>query len=96
MVVKPRQLIQFPLHSIQDGKSSLNCKSPVNIYPEYFSEVSSDSVVVIQIFDQKRFVLTKDQGFLGLIHIDLGQVIELQSEFEESKFYWFTYCNSSN
>ena len=46
--------------------------------------VSSNSVIVIQIFDQKRFITAKDQGFLGLVHVTIGQLIDLQNEYEET------------
>ena len=35
-----------------------------------------DSVLAIQIFDQKKFK-KKDQGFLGVINVRVGDAIEL-------------------
>lgn len=39
--------------------------------------VSEDSILAIQIFDQKKFK-KKDQGFLGVINVRIGSVIDLQ------------------
>lgn len=36
---------------------------------------SEDSVLAIQIFDQKKFK-KKDQGFLGVINVRVGDVIQ--------------------
>ncbi|KAI9728740.1 MAG: hypothetical protein M1828_002846 [Chrysothrix sp. TS-e1954] len=38
--------------------------------------VTEDSILAIQIFDQKKFK-KKDQGFLGVINVRIGSVIEL-------------------
>jgi len=38
--------------------------------------VNEDSILAIQVFDQKKFK-KKDQGFLGVINIRIGDVIEL-------------------
>ena len=38
--------------------------------------VNEDSILAIQIFDQKKFK-KKDQGFLGVINIRIGDVIDL-------------------
>jgi hypothetical protein len=40
------------------------------------SKVNEDSILAIQVFDQKKFK-KKDQGFLGVINIRIGDVIEL-------------------
>lgn len=42
-----------------------------------YSKVNEDSILAIQIFDQKKFK-KKDQGFLGVINVRIGDVIELQ------------------
>jgi hypothetical protein len=39
--------------------------------------VNEDSILAIQIFDQKKFK-KKDQGFLGVINIRVGDIIDLQ------------------
>jgi hypothetical protein len=38
--------------------------------------VKESSVIVVQIFDQKKFK-RKDQGFLGVINIKVSQVLDL-------------------
>lgn len=38
---------------------------------------TEDSILAIQIFDQKKFK-KKDQGFLGVINIRIGDVIDLE------------------
>lgn len=40
------------------------------------SRVNEDSILAVQVFDQKKFK-KKDQGFLGVINIRIGDVIEL-------------------
>lgn len=41
------------------------------------SRVNEDSILAIQIFDQKKFK-KKDQGFLGVINVRIGDVIDTQ------------------
>ncbi|KAK4126711.1 hypothetical protein N657DRAFT_640576 [Parathielavia appendiculata] len=43
------------------------------------SKVNEDSILAVQVFDQKKFK-KKDQGFLGVINIRIGDVIELVPE----------------
>lgn len=38
--------------------------------------MNEDSILAIQVFDQKKFK-KKDQGFLGVINIRVGDIIEL-------------------
>ena len=40
------------------------------------SKVTEDSILAIQIFDQKKFK-KKDQGFLGVINVRVGDVMDL-------------------
>jgi E3 ubiquitin-protein ligase NEDD4 len=40
--------------------------------------VTEDSVLAVQIFDQKKFK-KKDQGFLGVINVRIGTVIDLDA-----------------
>lgn len=42
----------------------------------YYRRASDDSILAIQIFDQKKFK-KKDQGFLGVINVRVGSVIDL-------------------
>jgi E3 ubiquitin-protein ligase NEDD4 len=39
---------------------------------------SEDSILAVQIFDQKKFK-KKDQGFLGVINVRVGDVVDFYS-----------------
>lgn len=39
---------------------------------------TEDSILAVQIFDQKKFK-KKDQGFLGVINIRVGDVVDFSS-----------------
>lgn len=39
---------------------------------------TDDSVLAIQIFDQKKFK-KKDQGFLGVVNVRIGNVLDLDA-----------------
>jgi E3 ubiquitin-protein ligase NEDD4 len=41
--------------------------------------VNEDSILAVQVFDQKKFK-KKDQGFLGVINIRIGDAIELSPD----------------
>lgn len=41
-----------------------------------YRRASDESILAIQIFDQKKFK-KKDQGFLGVINVRIGSVIDL-------------------
>ena len=43
---------------------------------DIYRRVNEDSILAIQIFDQKKFK-KKDQGFLGVINVRIGDVIDL-------------------
>lgn len=56
------------------------------MYPDaycQFSKVNEDSILAVQVFDQKKFK-KKDQGFLGVINIRIGDLIELASDADGS------------
>lgn len=40
--------------------------------------VNEDSILAVQIFDQKKFK-KKDQGFLGVVNVRIGSVIDLDA-----------------
>lgn len=40
--------------------------------------VNENSIIAIQIFDQKKFK-KKDQGFLGVINVRIGDVLDLDN-----------------
>lgn len=43
------------------------------------SKVNEDSILAVQVFDQRKFK-KKDQGFLGVINVRIGDVIEVVPE----------------
>jgi hypothetical protein len=43
-----------------------------------YRRATEDSILAIQIFDQKKFK-KKDQGFLGVINVRIGDVIDLDA-----------------
>lgn len=45
-------------------------------------KVNEDSILAVQVFDQKKFK-KKDQGFLGVINIRIGDVIELTPDSDD-------------
>lgn len=40
--------------------------------------MNEDSILAVQIFDQKKFK-KKDQGFLGVVNVRIGSVIDLDA-----------------
>lgn len=42
------------------------------------SRANEDSILAVQIFDQKKFK-KKDQGFLGVVNVRVGGVIDLDA-----------------
>lgn len=40
------------------------------------SRVTEDSILAVQVFDQRKFK-KRDQGFLGVINVRIGDVLEL-------------------
>lgn len=47
--------------------------------------VNEESVLAVQIFDQKKFK-KKDQGFLGVINVRIGSVIDLDAGGDGGSF----------
>lgn len=43
-----------------------------------FRRASDESILAIQIFDQKKFK-KKDQGFLGVINVRVGSVLDFEA-----------------
>lgn len=50
------------------------------------SRVSEDSILAVQVFDQKKFK-KKDQGFLGVINVRIGDVIELAPDADGTSLF---------
>ena len=42
----------------------------------FHSKVTEDSIIAVQIFDQKKFA-KKHQGFLGVVNVKVCDVIDL-------------------
>lgn len=42
-------------------------------------DVTNSSVVAVQIFDQKKWKRSKDQGFLGVVNIQVGQLFDVNT-----------------
>ncbi|PLB35878.1 NEDD4 family E3 ubiquitin-protein ligase [Aspergillus candidus] len=68
----------------EQTKTTSVIKKTLNPYwNEIFDlRVNEDSILAIQIFDQKKFK-KKDQGFLGVINVRVGDVIDLQMGGDE-------------
>jgi E3 ubiquitin-protein ligase NEDD4 len=43
-----------------------------------YRKVNSSSVIAVQIFDQKKFK-KKDQGFLGVINVQVSSIFDLSA-----------------
>ncbi|KAL6450649.1 RSP5 E3 ubiquitin-protein ligase RSP5 [Candida maltosa Xu316] len=65
-------------------KTTVTSKRTLNPYwNETFNfQAKEDSILVIQVFDQKKFK-KKDQGFLGVINVRIGDVIDLSLNSSE-------------
>lgn len=63
-------ICHFPFNNHADATGLL-------IVSVFFRRVNEDSILAIQIFDQKKFK-KKDQGFLGVINVRIGDVIDMQ------------------
>lgn len=64
-----------------DGSQTKTTKTAKKTLNPYWNEsfnfnALEDSILVIQVFDQKKFK-KKDQGFLGVVNIRIGDVIDL-------------------
>ena len=55
-----------------------------------FRRASEDSILAVQIFDQKKFK-KKDQGFLGVINVRVGDVVDFSSG-QDRKLGCFDSC----
>jgi hypothetical protein len=47
-----------------------------NINTFLFRQVTNNSVIAVQVFDQKKFK-KKDQGFLGVINVQVSNIFDL-------------------
>lgn len=51
-----------------------------------YRKVTEESILAVQIFDQKKFK-KKDQGFLGVVNVRIGNVIDLDAGGDGKKGY---------
>lgn len=70
-----------------DGSQTKTTKTARKTLNPYWNEsfsldASEDSILVIQVFDQKKFK-KKDQGFLGVVNVRIGDVIDLSMHSSE-------------
>jgi hypothetical protein len=54
---------------------------------DHYRRVTEDSILAIQIFDQKKFK-KKDQGFLGVINVRIGTAIDLDTGSDGKSDIW--------
>lgn len=47
--------------------------------------MNEDSILAVQVFDQKKFK-KKDQGFLGVINVRVGDVVDFAPGSEDGVF----------
>ncbi|KAK4240189.1 hypothetical protein C8A03DRAFT_42230 [Achaetomium macrosporum] len=68
----------------EQTKTTTVSKKTLNPYwnESFDFRVNEDSILAVQVFDQKKFK-KKDQGFLGVINIRIGDVIELVPEADD-------------
>ncbi|KAI9805560.1 MAG: hypothetical protein M1825_000811 [Sarcosagium campestre] len=68
----------------EQTKSTSVIKKTVSPYwnESFDMRASDESILIVQIFDQKKFK-KKDQGFLGVINVRVGSVIDLDIGGEE-------------
>ncbi|KAF2759773.1 putative E3 ubiquitin-protein ligase hula [Pseudovirgaria hyperparasitica] len=85
-----RDLLRFPdpfaVATIggEQTRTTTVIKKTLNPYwnESFDMKVNEDSVLAVQIFDQKKFK-KKDQGFLGVINVRIGSVIDLDAGGDE-------------
>ncbi|KAF1814523.1 E3 ubiquitin-protein ligase hula [Eremomyces bilateralis CBS 781.70] len=68
----------------EQTKTTTVIKKTLNPYwnESFDLSVTEDSVLAVQIFDQKKFK-KKDQGFLGVVNVRIGNVIDLDAGGDE-------------
>lgn len=76
----------FAVATINGEQTKTTQVSKKNLNP-YWNEsfdfkVNEDSILAVQVFDQKKFK-KRDQGFLGVINVRIGDVIELAPDADD-------------
>ncbi len=59
------------------------------------ARANEDSILAVQVFDQKKFK-KKDQGFLGVINIRIGDIIELTPDADGTPQHPIPPCSAAN
>jgi E3 ubiquitin-protein ligase NEDD4 len=80
----------FAVATINGEQTKTTGVSRKNLNP-YWNEsfdfkANEDSILAVQVFDQKKFK-KKDQGFLGVINVRIGDVIELAPDADGRPSY---------
>jgi E3 ubiquitin-protein ligase NEDD4 len=72
----------------EQTKTTTVSKRTLNPYwnESFDFRANEDGILAVQVFDQKKFK-KKDQGFLGVINIRIGDVIELANGADGSSSY---------
>lgn len=78
-----RQADPFAVITV-DGSQTKTTKTTKKTLNPYWNEsfklnATEDSILVIQVFDQKKFK-KKDQGFLGVVNVRIGDVIQMSMQ----------------
>ncbi|RKP29698.1 HECT-domain-containing protein [Metschnikowia bicuspidata] len=78
-----RQADPFAVITV-DGSQTKTTKTTKKTLNPYWNEsfklnATEDSILVIQVFDQKKFK-KKDQGFLGVVNVRIGDVIHMSMQ----------------
>lgn len=71
-----------------DGDQTNTTQSVKKTVNPYWNEsfdinVNQNSIIAVQIFDQRKWKKTKDQGFLGLVRIAMNNVFDLSTGGDE-------------
>ncbi|KIH88107.1 E3 ubiquitin-protein ligase NEDD4 [Sporothrix brasiliensis 5110] len=68
----------------EQTKTTAVCKRTLNPYwnESFDFRVNEDSILAVQVFDQRKFK-KKDQGFLGVVNIRVGDSVELLAESDD-------------
>ncbi|KAJ3342352.1 hypothetical protein HDU93_002468 [Gonapodya sp. JEL0774] len=81
----PDPLVVITVDGNQTQTTAASKKSLSPEWNESFEvNVSNSSVIAVQVFDQKKFKQKKDQGFLGVANIQVGNLFDVSApgEFE--------------
>ncbi|KND02049.1 NEDD4 family E3 ubiquitin-protein ligase [Spizellomyces punctatus DAOM BR117] len=77
----------FAVVTVDGEQTHTTCPVKRTLNP-YWNEnfdisVTNNSVIAVQIFDQRKWKKTKDQGFLGVVNISMSNVFDVNSGGDE-------------